>query len=452
MEEFDVIVVGAGTGGCMAAKTMASAGLNVSLIDRKEEEEIGNKVCGDGIGKHHFDHLNLAYPKGEELEREILGIKIYSPDMETTFRVAEEGLHGFMVNRHLFGQRLLKDALDVGAILKDSTRVIRPMIKAGFVKGATAKNLKSGSKTELMGKAVVDASGVSVVVRKNLPFEIGIEREISKEDLIVCYREIRKLNETIREPGFCEIHLNLEVAPGGYYWIFPESGEKVNLGLGVVASGNFPNPKKQLYNHVLSKLPFEGSSIIHGGGGFVPTRRPLSSMVGNGVVVIGDAACHVNPIHGGGMGPSIIAGKIAGETLIEAIKKDDLSASALWPANSGYMQLYGAKQAGLDVFRIFLQGLTNEDINYGMRYRLIKEEDILRVILGEDVRLNITEKTRRVFRGFGRLSLLKRLYNMAELHKKIKRLYQNYPVSPKGLPKWRMKVERIIENAKILFG
>jgi len=64
-----VVVVGAGTGGCLAAKTVAEAGFNVCLIDRKREQDIGDKVCGDAIGKHHFDTLGLEYPTGKELER-----------------------------------------------------------------------------------------------------------------------------------------------------------------------------------------------------------------------------------------------------------------------------------------------------------------------------------------------------------------------------------------------
>ena len=75
MEKFDTIVVGGGTAGCVAAKTLASAGLSVCLVDRKDRNSIGKKVCGDAIGKHHFDNLGLSYPKGDELERDILGIK-----------------------------------------------------------------------------------------------------------------------------------------------------------------------------------------------------------------------------------------------------------------------------------------------------------------------------------------------------------------------------------------
>ncbi|MCX8171597.1 MAG: NAD(P)/FAD-dependent oxidoreductase, partial [Candidatus Bathyarchaeota archaeon] len=404
MEKIDVIIVGAGTAGCMAARTAAKTGLSVCLIDCKNAESIGDKVCGDAIGKHHFDNLGLKYPSGEELERTIAGIKVYSPDMETVFRLVGEGLHGFMVNRRAFGQRLLREAMDAGVSLLDLTQALEPIVEGGFVKGVIAKDLKTNTKVEIRGRVTVDASGYTAALRRKLPPDMGIETMIDRKDEVLCYREIRILKTELEEPEFCQIYLNLEAAPGGYYWIFPKKENGVNVGLGVAAANGFPNPKEQLYKFVLSKQIFEGSRLIHGGGGTVPTRRPLDSFVGNGIVVIGDAACHVNPIHGGGIGPSMMAGKIAGEVISEALEKGEPNVENLWLINVRYMKSYGAKQAGLDVFRIFLQGLTNEDINYGMKYRLIKEDDVLKAGLEGDVHLNITDATRRIFIGLGRIS------------------------------------------------
>ncbi|MEM2183576.1 MAG: NAD(P)/FAD-dependent oxidoreductase [Candidatus Bathyarchaeia archaeon] len=446
MNKFDVIIVGAGTGGCLAAKTAAKAGLSVCLIDCKSAESIGNKVCGDAIGKHHFDNLGLAYPSGDELERTIMGIKVYSPDLETVFRLVGEGLHGFIVNRHAFGQRLLKEAMDAGATLLDLTQALKPTIENGFVRGIAAKSLRTGSKIKIEGKVTVDASGYAAVLRRNLPPEMGIERAVDRSDEVVCYREIRQLKDEIEEPSFCQIYLDLNAAPGGYYWIFPKRENHVNVGLGVAAVGNFPNPKEQLYKFVLSKGIFKGSSLIHGGGGVVPTRRPLNSFVGNGIVIIGDAACHVNPIHGGGMGPSMMAGKIAGEVISEVLMRNEPTVERLWPINVRYMKTYGAKQAGLDVFRIFLQSLTNDDINYGMRYRLIKEDDVLRAGLKGDVRLNITDATKRIFMGLGRMSLLKKLYNMARRSRAIRKAYENYPQLPKDMIVWASALRKIFEQ------
>ncbi|KPV64150.1 MAG: Digeranylgeranylglycerophospholipid reductase [Candidatus Bathyarchaeota archaeon BA1] len=451
MKKFDVIVVGAGTGGCMAARVVAEAGLDVCLIDRKRKEGIGKKICADAIGKHHFDNLGLDYPGGEELERKMVGAKVYSPDMETVFCIRGEGLHGFILNRHLFGQRLLRNAIDAGATLLESTQAVEPIIKNGFVAGVLARDLKNGSKARLHSQVVVDASGYSAVLRKKLPPEMGVDVNVSKKDVEICYREIRELKETIAEPDLIKMYINQKVAPGGYYWIFPEGGTKVNVGLGVAMTNGFPNPRNQLYDHVLSKPLFKESKVLNNGIWYLPTRRSLDCMAGNGILIVGDAACQTNPTHGGGMGPSMVGGAQAGKTIAEAIEGGDVSQRGLWPYNVRYMQSYGAKQAGLDIFRMFLQGLCDDDLNYGMKYRLITEGDILKTSMGEDVRLNITEATLRIFRGLGKLSLLKKLRDTANLMKKVKALYQNYPSSPKGFDEWRKEVQDLIKRAESRF-
>jgi len=50
VEKFDALVVGAGTAGCLAAKTLAEASLEVCIVETKRREEIGEKVCGDALG------------------------------------------------------------------------------------------------------------------------------------------------------------------------------------------------------------------------------------------------------------------------------------------------------------------------------------------------------------------------------------------------------------------
>ncbi len=451
LEKFDVIVVGAGTAGCMAAKTAAEAGLKVCLIDRKKKEEIGDKVCGDAIGKHHFDNLGLDYPAGNELEREIVGAKIYPPDMSMVYRVKGAGIYGFMINRRLFGQRLLRNAMNAGTTLFDSVQVLEPTIEKGFVVGVAARNLKTNEKIRLNSKVVVEASGFSAVLRAKLPPEFGVDKSIDKKDVVICYREIRKLKEPMKEQGFGEMYFDQEKVPGGYAWIFPEGENKVNVGLGVAMIDGFPNPKKQLYNFMLNNPLFEDSTVITGGGGYVATRRPLDCTVGNGIILAGDAALHGNPVHGGGIGPSMIAGVHAGETIIEALEKGDVSQGTLWPYNIKYIRSYGAKQAGLDVFRLLLQGLSNDDLNYGLKYHLITEDDLLRASMSGEVRLNVTEKTRRAFRGLRKISMLKNLWSAARLMKKVKAQYLNYPSSPRGFEKWKMETQSLFKEVEEKF-
>jgi len=447
LKKFDVVVVGAGTAGCLAAKTVAEAGFQVCIIDRKKEGEIGDKVCGDAIGNHHFDNLGLEYPTGEEVERRIVGAKLYSPDMETVFEVKGEGLHGFIVNRLQFGQRLLKNAVDAGATLLDSTQAVEPLIKNGSVVGVLANNPETREKETLQSQVVVDASGFSAVLRKKLPPEIGVDTTLDKEDVAICYREIRELEEQVEEPDYCELYLSQKWAPGGYTWFFPESGNKVNVGLGVTMFNGFPNPKNQLYSNFLSRPLFKGSSIVKAGTWYDPTRRPPDCMTGNGIVTAGDAAWQVNPIDGGGMGPSMMGGFTAGKAIIEAIEREDVSREGLWSYNIKYMQSYGANQASLDVFRLFFHGIGDDDLNYGMRHHLVTEEDILKATMNGEIHLNITEATLRVFRGLGKLSLLKNLRDVANLMKKVREHYWNYPTSPQGFEEWRNRAQALIGEA-----
>jgi geranylgeranyl reductase family protein len=445
MEKYDVVVVGAGTAGCLTAKTVAEAGLSVCIVERKRREMIGEKVCGDALGEHHFELLDLEKPQNGELELRIEGIKIISPDEETVYTIADTDYVGYMLNRRLFGQWLLKKALDAGATLMSSTRFLEPTIKDGYVNGIVAGNLDKS--IQLESKVVVDASGYMAVVRHKLPEEMGIERKIDDGDIAIIYREIRQLKQEADNTKYCEIYLNHNVSPGGYTWIFPSGEEKVNSGLGVRMVKGFPNPKKQFTEHILKRPLFEGSRMIHGGAWFDPTRRPIDKMVGNGVMLTGDAACLVNPLHGGGIGPSMMSGFYAGQTIVEALENDDVSENALWPYASRFMASYGGKQASIDIFRLLLQACSDIDLNYGMRYQLLTEEDVLKAGLGEEFRLNITETARRVFMGLARMRFLNKLRLTANIMRQVRDHYKTYPETQENFEKWRLQTESIWDQA-----
>jgi flavin-dependent dehydrogenase len=372
------------------------------------------------------------------------GVRIFSPDMQTIFDVRGEGLSGYLLNRHAFGQRLLKDAVDAGAVLWDSTQALEPIVENGYVKGIKAKNSKIGNSV-LSAKVTVEASGFPAILRKKLPGSLGIDAEVENKDVEACYREIRELEQPLEDPELCQIYITQEITPGGYYWIFPKKGNRVNVGLGVAMTKVFPNPKNVLYKHILSKPIFKGSKIVEGGAWCVPTRRPLDDMVGNGIIIVGDAACQVNPIHGGGIGPSMKGGTIAGNTIINAIEKNNWSRDGLWNYNVNYMEVYGLKQAGLDIFRKLLQASDDDELNYGMAYKLITEEDLLKTSLGEEVKLNISQKAFRAFRGMRKIGFLRKLRSTIKAIKTVRQCYGRYPTSPEGFDEWRRKTEAQFE-------
>jgi digeranylgeranylglycerophospholipid reductase len=447
LEKFDAIVVGAGTAGCLAAKTIAEAGLKTCLVEKKKKGEVGEKICGDALGEHHLKTLGLEKPKGKELEKRIEGIRIFSPDENTIFTIAHEDFVGHMLNRRLFGQWLLNKSIDSGITFMDSTWFLEPVFEKGFMAGISAKT-RNGETVKLKGKVVVDASGFNGVVRHRLPVEMGIEREIANEDVEACYREIRQLKREGENTKYCDIYLNQKVTPGGYTWVFPKSGTNVNVGLGICMIGNFPNPKKQFYNHILTKPIFEGSVLLDGGAWFDPTRRPLDSMVGNGVILTGDAASLVNPIHGGGIGPSMLSGFYAGKTIAAALEKGEPTREALWPYNKMYMESYGKKQASLDIFRMLLIKSSDADLNYGMGCKLLTEDDVLKAGLGDDFHLNIGETARRVFRGIKRVRFLNKLRLTVKMMRQVQEHYDTYPKTPENFEQWRLQTVNLIEQGR----
>ena len=447
-EKFDLIIVGAGTAGCLAAKTASEAGLKVCLVERKKEGEIGEKVCGDALGEHHLKNVQLEKPHGGELEKKIEGIKVYSPDLKTVMTIGHEDFVGYVLNRQLFGQWVLRKALDAGAILMESNLCTDLILEKHFVTGIVAKDSKTGGTCQLKAKVVADASGYAGVIRRRLPAEMGIQNEIANEDVEACYREIRQLRQETEDPEYCEIYLNQEVSPGGYAWVFPKGGAKVNVGVGVCMHDKFPNPKGQLYRHMLVKPLFDSSLLLTGGAWYDPTRRPLDNMVGNGVVILGDAACVANPIHGGGIGPSMLSGHFAGKAIVDSLEKGVASQESLWPYNCEYMKAYGTKQAGLEAFRKLLLSVDDEDLNYAMAYEVLTEQDILKVGMGEELRLNITEKARRVFRGVRRMGLLNRLRLTVKFMRQVKSHYQRYPEAAEGFAKWQAVTETLFREVR----
>jgi len=448
LKQFDVVVVGAGTAGCLAARATAAAGLRVCLVDAKPREEIGEKICGDALGEHHLRTVGLGLPNHGELEKRIEGVEIHSPDLETVFTVKYEDYVGYMLNRRLFGQWLLGKALDSGATLLDLTRVLQPIIEKGCLSGVRAKSVRTDANVDLRAKIVLDASGFSAIIRKRLPQEMGIERNVANEDVEACYREIRQLRAETQKSDYCKIYLDQRVTPGGYTWIFPKSGAKVNVGLGICMRGKFPKPRTQFNEHILTRPLLEGSLLLNAGSWYDPTRRPLDNLVGNGVAILGDAASLVNPIHGGGIGPSMLSGHLAGRTIVEAFENGDFSRKALWPYNCKYMSAYGAKQAGLDVFRLLLLTSRNEDLNYGMKHQLMTEEDILKAGLGEKFRLNVSESARRVFRGIRRLGFLNKLRTTVSLMKRVRAHYRDFPENPEDFPLWQENTETLFKEAR----
>lgn len=450
---YDVIIVGAQTGGSAAGIALAKKGLKIALLDSKKYEKIGEKVCGDATSSHYFERVRKEFgipiepPHGAEIRQEVEGFYFISPDRKSQLRLDLPG--GHIIDRFAFVRRLFKSAEDMGCDVLHSTRVRKPIVENDIVTGVEVR--QGGNISSLNAKVVIDASGINAAIRRELdPEKTFMDQTIQGRDMCYCYREVRDLKHEIEEPGVMRLFFDQKLCPGGYYWVFPAGQTKVNAGLGVEVTGSQPSAKQQFTEHILkgdkdfSGVDFRESTLLHGGGARVPLRRPIDSLVWNGLCLVGDAGSIVKPTDGGGIGLSVISAAMVSQPIADAIEQDNvLRRGPLWAYNVALMRSVGATNAPLAILKLLVTQTSNKEINEVFGRGLLTAKDLESVNAGNGLALSYFEKLKRVARGRKILKLIMKLRSALKDYKKAEKLYQNYPENFNGFGDWRKKILKL---------
>ena len=463
--EYDAVVVGAGVAGCMAATTLGirAKGSKILLVDRNPRTEPGKKttqgwICGDAVSEYHakFVHDRLGITFGPpEIENRADAVVVCSPDGEVSHPV--EG-SGYLLDRPKFARRLLAEALRTGIEYRDQTQAVDLLTEDKFVTGVVCQD-RSDNQTRqrrIVSKLVIDASGMSTILRRNLKFPSYIQKEIDRGDVEPTIRMHAQLKDgSIVEARRCEIYIDAERAPGGYMWMFPKSSSKVNLGLGVQQGRTDKSLDTLLKEWIAAKPVFKGlTPLVDDGNGTgawpVSVRHQNDSLVANGFMLAGDAGWFPNPISAGGIGPAMTGGVIAGEIAAAALQAGDVSEANLWGYNTRYVETYGNKSAALEAFRIYLQTLDNSELNYGMRNFVTKKEAV-GFLYGEVPDLSLADKIVKVARGLPKFSAFRNLAFTVSKMNALNHLYSQYPESPSGFDEWKREVDAILNAIRNRF-
>lgn len=474
--DYDIIVAGGGLAGLIVASSAAyysNQSMKVLIIDRNAIPQQGKKtvsgwVCGDAVGKNTVDYMTerIKISWGRpEIEHPVKGVIAYSPDHETGISFDGEG---YILNRRLLPQRQLTDAKKAGVEIKERVALRSLIIENNTVIGVEGEDLDSKTVFKKTAKLVVDCTGVTSVLRTNLPIKSFIQRRIDRDDLEATGRYIYNFDlayddKTYFDPDYCIIHLDQKLAPGGYGWVFPKGKSKVNIGLGVQqkafdtrnkAMGTHTDLKTLIDEYVEINPVIENPRLADGsddegnawGTWQVSVRRQNDCLVANGYMMVGDSAWMPKPLDAGGIGPAIIAATIAGKDAVEAVQAGDTSEKGLWKYNKHFINDYGYKTAGLEVFRRMLQSLTNEQIDYGMKHFLSKM-DIDKITKGEHPEFSTVDKLGMIIRGAMNKKLAEDLKYCATINKVLVDHYYNYPEAPEGFPEWHKKLTGYLEEA-----
>ncbi|PIE80408.1 MAG: FAD-dependent oxidoreductase [Chloroflexi bacterium] len=342
MDEFDVVIVGAGPAGATAAYLLAQAGLTVVVIERGQEPGSKN-VSGGLIYAQVYDEIFPSFWQEAPVERAIAGhsVVFLGDTAATTIDYRAEATappyNAFSVLRAKFDPWLAAQAESAGAMVMPGFTVEELIVENGRVCG-----VKAGG-DELRAKLTVIAEGT----RSQLLKQAGLREDYSPKDVSIGVKEVIQLpQQTITDRFQC-----LTADEGAAYTLVghtagAEGGgfiytNRDTLSLGVVAKIDSVYKSKKQPHQILDEFkshPFV-TRLIHGGelveysaqtvhrGGF----HLIPQMVGDGYVVIGSAARLLlnNVMTLRGMDVAVASAAAAAKAIIAAQEKDDFSLSSL---------------------------------------------------------------------------------------------------------------------------
>lgn len=447
LEKFDLIIIGAGTAGCLAAYSAARNGLEkIAIVDRKQKNQIGNKVCGDGIGTKHLDFLQeIGFPIKEHnvIKNALKTAHIISPDFEKKYSLPLEG-QLTIINRHEFGQVLLNETLNLGVKLFDKTSFREVEIKENK---AIAKFQEKGSGTlQLEAPLLVDASGINSKIRVGSGL-FNSFTELKDDEQYYCYREINNIeNPPELYVDSAVFEFSFDLTKGGYKWFFSRGSNEINMGTGIPKVWiEEVSPKIVYQNDMISR--FNKTKLLEAGGGFVPTRHPIPSHVSNNIVLIGDAGLIVNPLHGGGLSPSLASGHIIGTIAANLVPNEELAEDDLWIFNKKIHERYGLRYSILDLYRILLQNISDEELNEALKEEYLPLGSIF-YAREYELLMKLSRKLGAIWKNLPN----KRFSELPKFIEKVNEVTSRYPETPETLSNYVTEYENIYSRYQSLIS
>ncbi|MHB1593226.1 MAG: geranylgeranyl reductase family protein [Streptosporangiaceae bacterium] len=387
----DVIIVGAGPAGSTTAYYLASAGLDVLVLEKTSFPR--EKVCGDGLTPRAIRALTamgVPMPEDDGWLRNrglrIIGgggrIELDWPDLSVF-----PG-YGAVRARTDFDQILARHAEKAGARLLENVTVTGPIVdeRTGRVTGVLARQADGagpGRERAFSARLVVAADGNS----SRLSVAMGLHK-----------REDRPLGVAVRtyytsprhDDNYLEAWLDLwdgkQLLPG-YGWIFGMGDGTSNVGVGMLnTSDSFGRVDyRALLRRWIGAMPAEWGFTEENRtqpvrGAALPMGFNRTPHYTRGVLLVGDAAGMVNPFNGEGIAYAMESGEIAARTIVQAFGR--LTTAGAERALQGYPAVLKDYYGGYYTLgRVFVKMIGNPTFMKNATRHGIKRPAVMRMTL-----------------------------------------------------------------------
>jgi digeranylgeranylglycerophospholipid reductase len=351
MPNVDVLVVGAGPAGAVAALEAGRSAPTLDVVLLERDLAVGAPVrCAEGVGDAGL--REFAEPVGATwVARKITRVIFLAPD-DTEVKVAERDV-GWILDRTRFDAFLAGQAGAAGAELLVGTEA------SGMVRepdGRWAVSVRGpGGPATYRARVVIGADGVETMVGR----WAGLDTRVPARDMESCAQYV--VQGIDFDPDAIYLQFGKDIAPGGYAWLFPKAdGPTWGSRSGLKADGR--NARQYLDSWIAHRYP-QSAHRVHTVGGVI-VHTTIKQTYGDGVLVAGDAAHMINPLgrrhrerdEGRALGARTAAAAIA--RVIPARAGSPATRRLDAAAGRHHLQYYRIKQALEHLDDAFFNGLA----------------------------------------------------------------------------------------------
>lgn len=352
----DIVIVGGGPGGLVAAARLANDGFDVAVLE--EHSEIGAPVhCTGVLAEEALTELDL--PRGAVLNT-LSTARFYSPSgLDISYTTP--GTEAIVIDRLAFDQAIARKTVASGAKIHRGSRVNTVRVAERHAEATTDDG------RVIRGRAIVLACGANYRFQRQLG--LGMP---------AVHLNSAQLELPAARTGDVELHFGSSTAPRGFAWAVPVTrpgGHFVRIGL--MCEGD----AAMHFERVVARLgPGWGVPVEPREA---PRRRllplaPLQRTYADRVVAIGDAAGLVKATTGGGIYYATVSAAIAADVLGDALRNDRLDAGSLSEYQVRWRTRLTPEFRAQLAMRMLAQRLTDAEID--SLFELARTDGIMPIV------------------------------------------------------------------------